>query len=398
MEIIQDEAERILRKLNTAELRVIGEFLKVPKESIEGKSKSEVLREIQANLDAVEEDYQRTGILQALPIPPMHKKAYEKLFAESNEAPKAPIKVEVDSKPKPFDIEYFKRDFKISGIIADGTPKALNYINLCSQINDGKKKGYSETEIVAAIKRSISPGTGLRTYVDSQYEMTLEEILQFLRSFLREKSPTELFTDLNQLCQGSTEEPSNFLLRALELRQKVLTASQAEGVIRYEKDLVQRMFLHAVKTGLKEGSVRSHMIHYLNHDQSQPDDVLLREINIATSEEKERESKQRANKSARVASIETSEGVSQILSPLLEAVTGMKAQIDELTSRVNSMPTGSSQDRRNGRSSGSWKRKGCKDCTTKNRTSQCNHCWKCGQEGHQSKSCQQQPKGQGLGR
>eukprot|EP00111_Clytia_hemisphaerica_P012722 TCONS_00037436-protein len=162
MEIIQDEAERILRKLNTAELRVIGEFLKVPKESIEGKSKSEVLREIQANLDAVEEDYQRTGILQALPIPPMHKKAYEKLFAESNEAPKAPIKVEVDSKPKSFDIEYFKRDFKISGIIADGTPKALNYINLCSQINDGKKKGYSETEIVAAIKKSISPGTGLR--------------------------------------------------------------------------------------------------------------------------------------------------------------------------------------------------------------------------------------------
>ena len=386
MEIIQDEAERILRKLNTVELKVIAEFLKVEKESLEEKSKTEVLREIQAKIDEVEEDYQRKGILQSLPIPQRQRDTYARVFAEpAEETPK--VKEEVKQKPRSIDIEYFKRDFKISGVIADGTPKALNYINLCSQINDGKKKGYSEIEIVAAIKKSISPGTGLRTYVDSQYEMTLDEILQFLRSFLREKSPTELFTDLNQLCQGSSEDPASFLLRALEVRQKVLTASQTKGVIKYEKELVQRMFLHAVKTGLREGPVRNHMIPYLDHDRPQPDDLLLREINIATSEEKERESKQRANKGVRVASVETNEGVSQLLAPLVDVVSEMKAQIEELTSQVNAMPSGANRNQRNDRSSVSWKKKGCEDCTRNNR-SQCSHCWKCGKEGHQSKSCQ----------
>ena len=104
-------------------------------------------------------------------------------------------------------------------------------------------------------------------------------------------------------------EPSSFLLRALEIRQKVLTASQAEGVIKYEKVLVQCMFLHAVSTGLRDGSVRNHMIPFLDFDRAYPDDVLLRDINIATSEETERECKQRANKSVRVASVATTEGV-----------------------------------------------------------------------------------------
>ena len=152
------------------------------------------------------------------------------------------------------------------------------------------------------------------------------------------------------------------------------------------------MFLHAAKTGLREGPVRNHMIPYLDHDRPQPDDLLLREINIATSEEKERESKQRANKGVRVASVETNEGVSQLLAPLVDVVSEMKAQIEELTSRVNAMPSGANRNQRNGRSSGSWKKKGCEDCTRNNR-SQCSHCWKCGKEGHQSKSCQHQPKG-----
>ena len=403
MEIIQDEAERILRKLNTVELNVIAEFLKIDKEAVEEKSKAEVLREIQAVLDGIEEDYQRKGVLQSLPIPGAHRAAYEKVFKEGNVQPielKAETESSTERQTKQVDMTMFKRDFKISGVIADGTPKALNYINLCSQINEGTQKGYKKAEIVAAIKKAISPGTGLRTYVDSQHEMTLDEILQFLRSFLREKSPTELFTDLNQLCQKQNEEPATFLLRALEIRQKVLIASEAEGVIKYEKDLVQRMFLHAVRTGLNDGSVRNHMIPFLDFDRSHPDDVLLREINIATSEEKERETKQRVNgdrsdrnKSVCVAAVET-DGVNQILQPLVDAVADMKTQIEGLTRRVNSMP-GSNNDNRQDKTNNSWKRRGCQDCIRTNR-GKCNHCWKCGQEGHQSKSCQQQqPKGNG---
>ena len=235
----------------------------------------------------------------------------------------------------------YRREFKISGSIEDGSTKALNYINLCSQINDGKKRGYKSDEIVAAVKRAITPGTGLRTYVDSQQTMSLDSLLQFLRSYFHEQSPTELFTDLTKLCQKNNEDASSFLLHALEVRQKVLIASTAEGMIKYDASLVQSIFLHTIRTGLRHDLVRTHMQPYLDPTMLHGDDILIREINIASAVEAERTNKQKQSgdekKKIGVAAAEVETRMDDVLKPLVECVTMMKKEIQALRSEVSNM-------------------------------------------------------------
>ena len=54
------------------------------------------------------------------------------------------------------------REFKITGTIGTTSQKDhITYINLCSQIEDVKSKGYSQEEITQAIWKAVSAGTEL---------------------------------------------------------------------------------------------------------------------------------------------------------------------------------------------------------------------------------------------
>ena len=59
------------------------------------------------------------------------------------------------------------------------------------------------------------------------------------------------------------------------------------------KILVHSMFIHSVKTGLRDDAVRSHMKPFLDTARRVEDDVLIRQINIASSEIIERDNKQK---------------------------------------------------------------------------------------------------------
>ena len=61
----------------------------------------------------------------------------------------------------------FRREFKIQGQIASETKESLNYVSLCSQVTEGKWKGYPDEEIASAVRKAVSTGTSLRTYLDS---------------------------------------------------------------------------------------------------------------------------------------------------------------------------------------------------------------------------------------
>ncbi|RXN10300.1 hypothetical protein ROHU_030878 [Labeo rohita] len=64
--------------------------------------------------------------------------------------------------------------------------------------------------------------------------------------------------------QDSKETPQNFLIRVLDLRQKILFASQeAESSLKYDPILVQNMFLHTVLTGLQNDYIRGDLKPYL---------------------------------------------------------------------------------------------------------------------------------------
>ncbi len=57
------------------------------------------------------------------------------------------------------------------------------------------------------------------------------------------------------------DDPKNFLLRALNLWEKILFASKQDGnKVTYDARLSQAMFLHNIETGLLSNTLRESMI------------------------------------------------------------------------------------------------------------------------------------------
>ena len=204
------------------------------------------------------------------------------------------------------------REFKISGQVGEPGQK-VKLFSLAHQIEQGINKGYTEVEIVDAVVRAIAPGLQLRSYLEGKADLTLPTLRQVLRFQNQEKGATELYKQLTSEVQGSKESPQNFVIRALDLRQKIIFASQeAESALRYDPVLVQSMFLHTVLTGLQNESIRNDLLPYLQQ-QSCSDELLLEKLNIACANETERQNKRRQITQQRSATVHAAESEDPIL-------------------------------------------------------------------------------------
>ena len=71
---LQDEVERILRRLNLEETSAVAQHLQI--ENVEDlTSQREVLRRIQETFDGAANDETKDGMLRDLPIPDAHRQA-----------------------------------------------------------------------------------------------------------------------------------------------------------------------------------------------------------------------------------------------------------------------------------------------------------------------------------
>ena len=85
--------------------------------------------------------------------------------------------------------------------------------------------------------------------------------------------------------------PKDFLVRLLDLKLKVLFASQeAESDLRYDLRLVQYMFLHSSLTGLRSESIKLELKPCLQNTYV-TDEELFEKLNGAVSNEMERQHK-----------------------------------------------------------------------------------------------------------
>ena len=107
-----------------------------------------------------------------------------------------------------------------------GQKEKLSFVSLIRQIENGLAKGYKESAIVEAIVRAISPGVQLRNYLETIPNLTLPKIRKIIRSHFMEKTSTELYQELATISQGPKEDPQIFLMRCLEIRQKILFSSK----------------------------------------------------------------------------------------------------------------------------------------------------------------------------
>lgn len=208
--------------------------------------------------------------------------------------------------PLPHHNKPWHKDFKISGQIGEpGQKDRLNFSSLARQIESGLSRGYSELEIIDAVIRAIVPGLQLRSYLEGKENLTLPTLRRILRSHYQEKSATELYKQLTSEVQSSKETPQNFLIRAMDLRQKILFASQeVESSLKYDPALVQSLFMHTVLTGLHNDNIKSDLQPYLLQT-STSDELLLERVNIACANEKERQEKKRHAAPPRATNINT---------------------------------------------------------------------------------------------
>ena len=95
------------------------------------------------------------------------------------------------------------------------------------------------------------------------------------------------FANLSNVVQAPSKEPQNFLLRVLNLREKILFASKQEGIrLKYDEHQCQSMFLHALETGFTSNNLRSRMRGFIQQANI-TDAELIAQLNLAQVEESE---------------------------------------------------------------------------------------------------------------
>lgn len=186
----------------------------------------------------------------------------------------------------------FRHDFKIVGQINE--KGGLSYKSLCCQIDNGKRRGYDELEIVDAVIKSINTGLKLRSYLEGLDDLKLDVLRAVLRTHFHEKTATELYQELGQLAQGPKEDVQHFIIRGMDMRQKVLFASQQEqkeAGLSYSPALVAAMFRRALLTGISNEVIRTEVKTIFERIEPATDVELLTLVQSSSSAEKERQLK-----------------------------------------------------------------------------------------------------------
>ena len=136
------------------------------------------------------------------------------------------------------------------------------------------------------------PSLPLRSYLESVKDLTLNQLKSILRSHYREKQRAELYQMLATLSQLPGEDPRSFLLRGMNIRQKLnLQGSQEDPYnLTYNPEHVQMLFLKSLKTAFQSERITNFMKPHLEN-LSISDENLILHLNEAISEEEERQAK-----------------------------------------------------------------------------------------------------------
>ncbi|CAH3151573.1 unnamed protein product [Pocillopora meandrina] len=112
-----------------------------------------------------------------------------------------------------------------------------------------------------------------------------------MRSHYQERTATELYHQLSSTVQQPKEKPQEFLIRLLDLKQKILFASQeTDSDLKYDPTLVHGMFVHSFSLGLQSENIKIEMKPYLEK-KFISDEELFEKLNVCSSDELERSQK-----------------------------------------------------------------------------------------------------------
>ena len=192
--------------------------------------------------------------------------------------------------------------------------------------------------------------------------------------------------------QEKNESVLNFLMRSLKIREHVNVSSQEQNAaIKSDEIHVQSAFIHSVKTGLTDGTIRNRRRPLLQNGKV-PDETLIREMNFAMSIENERTNKfinaskkMQKVQSANITSVPVEKPTKA--QPKQTQQDQIMAALNELNADVDAFKKGAQNTEREMPQPKTRKpRYKCKSCEEKD-SKKCNHCFFCGSADHFSYGC-----------
>ena len=292
----------------------------------------------------------------------------------------------------------WRRELRIAGQIGEsGQKDKLSFTSLARQMEAAVNDNRTETEIIEAILKAMSPGLRLRSYLEGTANLTLGKLRRLLRAHYQEKDATTLFHELSGAAQPNGETPQNYLIRLLDMRQKIIFASQEDNSgLAYNPELVQKMLTKSFCTGLQGLTIRSKMENLLAEGKVS-DEVLMEQLNAAVATESEIKIKRAAvgRQSAKLQEVEASTPPkptssdllkSSILKELKEDIqTFLKAEVNAAFGQQQQQ----SQPRRQYQPQPPQQQRprGCQACQSEGVGSSCQHCFKCGSRNHYARGC-----------
>ena len=281
IESLQIKIQAALCTLSEENLKEVCSGLKI---TLPPKSKRRLafIRALNKYLETEELDCEKLKVLSSS-LSMQGKQMLPKEETEPLEAPddkKATVKTE--QKPVA-SISKFKRDFKISGQIGDVSQMdRLSFSSLVHQIENGLKNinDYTEDEIKEAVLKAINPALSLRSYLEGKADLTLAKLRRIMCYHYQERTATELYHQLSSTVQQPKGKPQEFLIRLLDLKQKVLFASQeTDSELKYDPTLVHGMFVHNFSLGLQNEYIKIEMKRYLEK-KTMSDEELFEKLNV----------------------------------------------------------------------------------------------------------------------
>ena len=158
--------------------------------------------------------------------------------------------------------------------------------------------------------------------------------------------------------------------------------------MKYEPAQCQSMFLHAVETGLISNTLRTRMRTYLQQPNV-TDAELINELNIAVTEESERNLKLGLGPKGKVkvTQVQSNHDEKSAVKELVAEIKALKGEMATLKEEVKKNKEQYGAKGRNHAGVAGRGRRGCTKCQTEGCGDSCRHCWTCGDGRHLSYNC-----------
>ena len=249
----------------------------------------------------------------------------------------------------------------------------------------------------------------------------MKDLREILRLHYCESEASELFHELSSAVQSSKENPTEFLMRLMDLRQRVLfSSSQGDGV-KYQKSLVQETFIRALDTGLADDNIRIELRPTLQSGTATDEELMAKIVKIVKIERERRKKQGSTKKAVKLVSkvgdtdkeTTNAEAVAdkpatakpdkfedfkqEVMGMLKAGLSSIEEKIPPANTphnrRANSTNSRPNNNRRYNNNNNRGRPRGCQMCRDAGNGESCTHCYRCGGSNHYARACRAQVQG-----